>query len=64
MPLSDNALTGIGVGVNAASGLIGGGINAIASRRAQKRAIKFAREQMKWNAEEAQKKPRFSEKNV
>ena len=62
MALSDNALTAIGAGVNAASGLIGGGISAIANRRAQKRAIKFAREQMKWNAEEAQKNRDFQKK--
>ena len=59
MALSDNQLTGIGVGINAASGLIGGGISAIANRRAQKRAIKFAREQMAWNANEAQKNRDF-----
>lgn len=62
MALSDSVITGIGAGVNAASGLIGGGINAIANRRAQKRAIKFAREQMKWNAEEAQKNRDFQKK--
>ena len=59
MALTDNQLTGIGAGINAASGLIGGGISAIANRRAQKRAIKFAREQMAWNANEAQKNRDF-----
>lgn len=59
MALTDGQLTGIGAGVNAASGLIGGGISAIANRRAQKRAIKFAREQMAWNANEAQKNRDF-----
>ena len=60
MALTDNQLTGIGVGINAASGLFGGGISAIANRRAQKRAIKFAREQMAWNANEAQKNRDFT----
>lgn len=62
MAFTDNQLTGIGVGINAASGFIGGGISAIANRRAQKRAIKFAREQMQWNADEAQKNRDFQEK--
>lgn len=62
MALTDGQLTGIGAGVNAASGLLGGGISAIANRRAQKRAIKFAREQMAWNANEAQKNRDFQKK--
>nr|DAH91801.1 MAG TPA: minor capsid protein [Microviridae sp.] len=62
MALSDNATTLIGAGVSSASGLIGGGISAIANRRAQKRAMKFAREQMAWNANEAQKNRDFQKK--
>lgn len=59
MALSAAQLTGIGAGVDAASSIIGGGISAIANRNAQKRAIKFAREQMAWNANEAQKNRDF-----
>lgn len=62
MSISDNSTTLIGAGVSSASGLIGGGISAIANRRAQKRAIKFAREQMEWNAKEAQKNREFQKK--
>ena len=59
MALSAAALAAIGSGANAASGLLGSGIGAIANRNAQKRAIRFAREQMDWNSDEAQKNRDF-----